>query len=113
MTPSQKPQDGGAAVRYEPHCDCLGGHVSMVPDPNGRWCRADEGWQDISTARKDGTAILLWASGLDWKYEPIPSIGWWSPHLGWVGHSLIAGAPTHWRLLPEPPTPNATEADHA
>ena len=41
MTPSQKPQDGGAAVRYEPHCDCLGGHVSMVPDPNGRWCRAD------------------------------------------------------------------------
>lgn len=38
MTPSQKPQDGGAAVRYEPHCDCLGGHVSMRPDPNGRWC---------------------------------------------------------------------------
>lgn len=30
-------------TRYEPHCDCLGGHVSMVPDPNGRWCRADEG----------------------------------------------------------------------
>lgn len=27
--------------RYEPHCDCLGGHVSMVPDPNGRWCRAE------------------------------------------------------------------------
>ena len=41
MTPSQKPQDGGAAVRYEPHCDCLGGHVSMRPDPNGRWCRAE------------------------------------------------------------------------
>lgn len=29
-------------TRYEPHCDCLGGHVSMVPDPNGRWCRADD-----------------------------------------------------------------------
>ena len=43
MTPSQKPQDGGAVMtRYEPHCDCLGGHVSMVPDPNGRWCRADD-----------------------------------------------------------------------
>ena len=42
MTPSQKPQDGGAAVRYEPHCDCLGGHVSMIPDPNGQWCRADD-----------------------------------------------------------------------
>lgn len=28
-------------TRYEPHCDCLGGHVSMVPDPNGRWCRAE------------------------------------------------------------------------
>lgn len=29
-------------TRYEPHCDCLGGHVTMVPDPNGRWCRADD-----------------------------------------------------------------------
>ena len=29
-------------TRYEPHCDCLGGHVSMRPDPNGRWCRADD-----------------------------------------------------------------------
>lgn len=29
-------------TRYEPYCDCLGGHVSMVPDPNGRWCRADD-----------------------------------------------------------------------
>ncbi|WP_423212280.1 hypothetical protein [Paracoccus yeei] len=28
-------------TRYEPHCDCLGGHVSMLPDPNGRWCRAE------------------------------------------------------------------------
>lgn len=34
-------------TRYEPHCDCLGGHVSMVPDPNGRWCRADEGGDDL------------------------------------------------------------------
>ncbi len=34
--------------RYEPHCDCLGGHVSMLLDPNGRWCRADEGWQGYS-----------------------------------------------------------------
>lgn len=29
-------------TRYEPHCDCLGGHFSMRPDPNGRWCRADD-----------------------------------------------------------------------
>ena len=29
-------------TRYEPHCDCLGGHVSMIPDPNGRWCRGDD-----------------------------------------------------------------------
>lgn len=43
MTRSQNPQDGGPAMtRYEPHCDCLGGHVDMIPDPNGRWCRADD-----------------------------------------------------------------------
>ena len=29
-------------TRYEPHCDCLGGHVTMLPDPNGRWCRATD-----------------------------------------------------------------------
>ena len=98
-------------TRYEPYCDCPGGHATMVEDPYGRWCRADEGWQDISTARKDGTAILLWPGGLDWKDEPIPSIGWWSPHFGWVGHSLIAGTPSHWMPLPAKPSP--TEADHA
>ncbi|ATQ57244.1 hypothetical protein [Paracoccus yeei] len=28
-------------TRYEPYCDCLGGHVDMRPDPNGRWFRAE------------------------------------------------------------------------
>lgn len=28
--------------RYEPHCDCLGGHLDMRPDPNGQWCRAED-----------------------------------------------------------------------
>ncbi|WP_314188815.1 hypothetical protein [Paracoccus yeei] len=42
-------------TRYEPHCDCLGGHVSMVPDPNGRWCRADatpRAWLDVFAERR-------------------------------------------------------------
>ena len=38
--------------RYEPHCDCLGGHVSMIPDPNGRWCRADEGIAEMRISIK-------------------------------------------------------------
>lgn len=28
--------------RFEPYCDCLGGHVQMIPDPNGRWRRDAE-----------------------------------------------------------------------
>lgn len=28
-------------TRYEPHCDCNGGHCTMIPDPNGQWCRAE------------------------------------------------------------------------
>lgn len=36
-------------TRYEPYCDCLGGHAQMIPDPNGRWCRAGGG----TTAERD------------------------------------------------------------
>ena len=28
-------------TRYEPYCDCSGGHVTMLPDPNGQWRRVD------------------------------------------------------------------------
>ena len=76
MTPSQKPQDGGAAVRYEPHCDCLGGHVSMCPDPNGRWCRANEGWHvkplewmKVSRFRWSAGAYSIWNDGEGYEVD--------------------------------------------
>ncbi|MBY0137492.1 DUF551 domain-containing protein [Paracoccus yeei] len=96
----------------------------MVPDPNGRWCRADEGWQDISTAPR-GECVMLWrpTCNLTWtqivtgkynddRYAKNPAPYW--------GHDLerIEGKrstrvhqPTHWRPLPAPPNPK--EADHA
>ena len=100
-------------TRYEPHCDCLGGHVSMVPDPNGRWCRADEVWQDISTAPHEELLVLGWYEDDVWKQEiALASAGkrfangysnrWWH------------GRATHWMPLSAPPAnPIPTEADHA
>mgnify|MGYP001762677240 FL=1 len=88
-------------TRYEPHCDCLGGHVSMASDPNGRWCRADEGWKDISTApygasgrpstyfigaRRDGDRINV---ATCYRNEH-GAYEWWGGGM----------TPTHWMPLP-------------
>ncbi|ARC35495.1 hypothetical protein A6J80_03070 [Paracoccus yeei] len=98
-------------TRYEPHCDCLGGHVSMLPDPNGRWCRAEEGWQDISKkkppmdepflARNPGSAAFIaeW-SQVDQEFLHFDPVEGWCPQPF-----------THWR--PIPPLDIPTEADHA
>ena len=81
MTSSQKPQDGGPAMtRYEPHCDCLGGHVDMIPDPNGRWCRAD----DPRAVADDPSGIVQQMPEVG---EPAPRI-WVEPtgyREGWTG----------------------------
>ena len=56
-------------IRYEPYCDCLGGHVSMVPDPNGRWCRAD----DPSAVADDPSGIVQqMPEGGDEALKPCP-----------------------------------------
>ena len=113
--------------RYEPHCVCLGGHVSMRPDPNGRWCRAatysemelvrDEGWQDISTAPRNGRRVLVWGPDFQTVTEAwfCEETGLWprdSSHSD-EGEPCNVGLPSHWRPLPEPPTHITTEADHA
>lgn len=67
------------------------------------------GWQDISTAPKDGTRILVAGS----PYGPAVKIAEWGsgPYLGRVkgykqcwtdqpGHEIF---PTHWMHLPAPP----------
>lgn len=57
-------------------------------------------WQDISTAPKDGTVILLGRTG----YQPLYQGHWTkNPDEWWVGMLGISVKPTHWMPLPEPP----------
>lgn len=65
-------------------------------------------WQDISTAPKDGTKMLM-RGGV---YHGFPFVGFWAPSpyaqdRPWetvIGRSnLYEHAPTHWMPLPAPP----------
>jgi hypothetical protein len=59
-----------------------------------------EGWQDISTAPKDGTTILGW-----WISTPNNcSVVWWSSaHKAWRDDAGTLGAPTKWQAIVPPP----------
>lgn len=62
---------------------------SILPSPE---------WQDISTAPKDTTAVLVWtARGAVVASKNRHS--WWSTKPG-----LYSCAPTHWQPLPAPPS---------
>lgn len=63
-------------------------------------------WQDISTAPKDGTEVLVFVPR---RLGPIYAGAsnatgkqWWSRNLGDL-------QPTHWMPLPKAPTPNDQE----
>lgn len=71
-------------------------------------------WQPISTAPKDGTALLLFSRThgiVEGCFEQVdggghpengPPIYWWtSPWVEFIDGSY--DAPTHWMPLPEPP----------
>lgn len=61
--------------------------------------KALEGWRPISTARKDGTEMLLW-DGFD------VSVGQWLDIAGggeWHAEALCFEEPTHWMPMPDPP----------
>ena len=76
------------------------------------------GWQDIATAPKDGTYLLLWE-----QYSTNPFVGCWAfgswsvshEHVdaegGWDGaivvDSISQDRITHWMKLPPPPTTSA------
>jgi hypothetical protein len=60
-------------------------------------------WQDIETAPKDGSDILVFVPEHREQY-----VAWWSRvHTCWLWadteHSTEACEPTHWTPLPEPP----------
>lgn len=68
-------------------------------------------WQDISTAPKDGTEVLLFTrSDIGPEREYWEAIG--EPHFTKVQigffeqgkwHQSVIGGPTHWQPLPAPP----------
>lgn len=64
-------------------------------------------WQDISTAPKDGTRILV-VGGMWDKPDIAAADGeWWAMRRreGWHG------CPTHWMPLPPPPTKADSDGD--
>lgn len=77
-----------------------------------------DGWQDIASAPRDGTEIDIWIGNspiVDGGYRIVNC--WWSAVDGyWFGPMggpardlrQQAGVPTHWRPLPEPPTPESS-----
>lgn len=68
---------------------------------------ADDGWQDISTAPKDGTR--LWLYFPERHADDRQAIGWYEVAVDWEGFidhadsSFVDDQPTHWRPLPAPP----------
>lgn len=68
-----------------------------------------QGWQDIATAPRDCTWVLLWSHDDEapgsWKY----SFGAWVNESATAWHDGAFG-PTHWMPLPQPPKePNNKE----
>jgi hypothetical protein len=70
------------------------------------------GWQDIASAPKDGTPILIWqpssqkhvwADGVDDQRYAIGYWRTWEPGGGWGNRNDSTVVPTHWQPLPAPP----------
>lgn len=81
--------------------------------------RAETDWQDIATAPRDGTDVLLWVVHPNAKYADTDFAQWCGPVVarwidfnggGWTWHGLN-GQFTHWRPLPAPPA--IRETPHA
>lgn len=70
-------------------------------------------WQDIKTAPKDGTAILLGITG----YKTNMAVAEWEPESkfsagGWLySDDEFFVNPTHWMPLPKHPTPANGDTD--
>ena len=65
----------------------------------------EDGWQPIETAPKDGTEVLVWDDGCV-VAAFFGRLGWQLTQTGaYAEDADLYGAPTHWRPLPEGPTP--------
>lgn len=56
-------------------------------------------WQDISTAPKDGTRVIMWGPGWDGPQTH----QWATPARAREEMKYWTDPPTHWVALPEPP----------
>lgn len=79
------------------------------------YLNACDGWQDISTAPRDGTEVLL----IQDIPSPVYFVGYYddsdvlNPDHVWatIDGSYHRDLPTHWRPLPQPPTHAVTESE--
>jgi hypothetical protein len=101
------PHDDSAAAVYEARQTLIDGILALHP------VQQSDGWQDISTAPKDGTEILAWCVHPNAEYAgtiaeksewQCPVVTRWIDHNGggWTWHGML-GRFTHWQPLPTPP----------
>lgn len=76
-------------------------------------------WRPIESAPKDGTRILgCWLltdraplfGVVSWGLEPDHD-SWAGSEEGWLENDVCVSGVTHWMLLPEAPTPTATQSE--
>lgn len=80
--------------------------------------RLAAGWQDIATAPKDGTEVMLFREMEPWR---VMGHGAWFQHGkvgGWIARGfheppgeLGLAHPTHWMPLPDPPAARPAEGE--
>lgn len=63
---------------------------------------AEQQWQPIETAPKDGTMILGWLPNFNGEPRSM-SMKWISPYSGWSIHGHGGLSPSHWRPHSQPP----------
>lgn len=110
---------GGTELTYINHrrcircksCDAEGPYEPTGTEDNLWNTRADkavpDGWQDISTAPRDGTHIIVFRPVYDGQYIPQVGVDYfkkWSaePNGSWM-KSRADCQPTHWMPFPQPP----------
>ena len=74
-------QAAAAGQRYEPHCDCNGGHVQMMSDPSGRWLLADDSASSIVQHMPEAANTpRAWFDVLAERRRQISDEGWTPKH---------------------------------
>ena len=107
-----------AVVHAGPEQSRIVSLLKGAPQPNAALA---DGWQDIASAPKDGTTVLLWE-----QYSDAPVLGFYSERRGkwfadtehydtsgdaYVIDKLSQDLITHWQPAPAPATLNASKGE--